>query len=377
MNKQNTINLLYVICFFVLSYFYYTSFAEADISLLSRVRGKILLQVEKNGEAWYVDPLFDERYYLGRPNDAFKIMKELGEGITNKDLSKIPVAITKYQGLDSDNDGLSDAIENSLKTDKYKADSDGDGYDDKTEILNNYNPSGSNKITIDINFTKKQLGKILLQVENNGEAWYVNPADQKRFFLGNPANAFYIMKNLGVGITNNNLAQIPEHYLDLKTNNDYIVNNNTTPVPNNDDKIKYLDPKYPFSFEYLKKYSIKKSSDFDYVIFLGDYDQNLFKEKKSFITIMYQKIEPSIVLEAYKTSSKTGAKKIYDKYSIINSKEAYSEEYQFIENNSYEITTTIKNNTNEFLQIQMAASTDSKSLYDKIYSDVINSVKFK
>ena len=56
-------------------------------------------------------------------------------------------------------------------------DSDGDGYGDKDEIINGYNPKGTGKLPIDNNFTKQQLGKILLQVENKGEAWYINPND--------------------------------------------------------------------------------------------------------------------------------------------------------------------------------------------------------
>ncbi|MFA6551772.1 MAG: hypothetical protein WCV41_04565 [Patescibacteria group bacterium] len=54
-----------------------------------RLSGKILLDVERNGEGWYVYPENKKRYYLGRPDDAFKIMRELGLGITNADLAKI------------------------------------------------------------------------------------------------------------------------------------------------------------------------------------------------------------------------------------------------------------------------------------------------
>jgi len=42
--------------------------------------------VESHGEAWYVYPIDGLRYYLGRPDDAFSIMRQLGLGITNKDL---------------------------------------------------------------------------------------------------------------------------------------------------------------------------------------------------------------------------------------------------------------------------------------------------
>jgi len=45
--------------------------------------------VESHGEAWYVYPIDGLRYYLGRPDDAFSIMRQLGLGITNKDLATI------------------------------------------------------------------------------------------------------------------------------------------------------------------------------------------------------------------------------------------------------------------------------------------------
>lgn len=60
-------------------------------SLIERVKGRILLQVQQKGEAWYVNPVDEKRYYLGRPNDAFEIMRNLGLGITDSDLSQIPV----------------------------------------------------------------------------------------------------------------------------------------------------------------------------------------------------------------------------------------------------------------------------------------------
>jgi len=68
-----------------------TSIVYAD-SLASRLAGKILLQVEENGEAWYINPANQQRYFLGRPNDAFELMRKLGLGIANKDLEQIPIA---------------------------------------------------------------------------------------------------------------------------------------------------------------------------------------------------------------------------------------------------------------------------------------------
>ena len=38
---------------------------------------RILLQVEDSGQAWYVEPATKQRASLGRPRDAFRIMREL------------------------------------------------------------------------------------------------------------------------------------------------------------------------------------------------------------------------------------------------------------------------------------------------------------
>ncbi|MDP3889070.1 MAG: hypothetical protein Q8Q25_00815, partial [bacterium] len=62
---------------------------HAATSMASNLKGRILLQVEGHGEAWYVNPANQKRYYLGRPDDAFKVMRTLGVGITNENLLKI------------------------------------------------------------------------------------------------------------------------------------------------------------------------------------------------------------------------------------------------------------------------------------------------
>ena len=92
-------------------------------SFLENLSGKILLQVEENGEAWYFNPEDLYRYYLGRPLDAFNLMREWGIGISNKDLKKIQIGILENDNEDSDQDGLSDALELALKTDPFLKDS--------------------------------------------------------------------------------------------------------------------------------------------------------------------------------------------------------------------------------------------------------------
>lgn len=128
--------------------------------------------------------------------NIYNLIIRLGVGITNENLKKIPIADANLTGKDTDEDGLSDLIEAAIKTDINKADTDGDGYSDKDEVLKGFNPLGAGSLGLDNNFANKQKGKILLQVEENGEAWYVNPGDGKRYFLGRPADAFRVMRDI-------------------------------------------------------------------------------------------------------------------------------------------------------------------------------------
>lgn len=207
MKNNIKLSITFVIILILLPVLIITDFVFAQ-TLTAQLKGKILLQVEQNGEAWYVNPADEKRYYMGRPADAFNLMRGLGIGITNENLEKIQIVDANLSGTDSDNDGLSDMIEDAIGSDKNKSDSDGDGYDDKSEILNGYNPNGSGKLNLDINFANNQKGKILLQVEAHGEAWYINPDDGKRYFLGRPADAFSVMRSLGLGIKDSDLEKI-------------------------------------------------------------------------------------------------------------------------------------------------------------------------
>ncbi len=176
--------------------------------MYSNLKGRILLQVESAGEAYYVHPSKSEKFFLGRPDDAFLVMREQGIGISNENLAKIPVSLDNLSGLDTSGDGLPDAFKEALGLDINSADSDGDGYNDYIELLNGYDPLGSGKLSYDFNFAKNQAGRILLQVEKNGEAWYVSPENNKRYFLSRPADAFNVMRNLGLGISNDNLDKM-------------------------------------------------------------------------------------------------------------------------------------------------------------------------
>lgn len=180
-----------------------------DDALVSRLRGRILLQVEDYGEAWYLHAENEKRYYLGRPDRAFALMRDTGLGISNADLNKIPVGITAYSGADQDKDDLPDAMEEALSTDLSRADSDGDTVSDSKELANDRNPVGEGDLAVDHEFARSLSGKILLQVEGKGEAWYVNPADNRRYYMSRPHDALHLMRLLGLGIGNGDLSRIP------------------------------------------------------------------------------------------------------------------------------------------------------------------------
>ncbi len=122
------------------------NFSEAA----SNLNGRILLQVEDKGQAWYVNPLNSKRYYLGRPDDALSLMRSLGLGVSNADLKS---------------------------------------------FLTSGSPA-------------RLSGRILLQVEDKGQAYYVDPLTRRLDYLGRPADAFNLMRQKGLGITNRDLTLI-------------------------------------------------------------------------------------------------------------------------------------------------------------------------
>lgn len=196
---------------FVCLVFSFLSFTKVKASSLPyNLRGSFLIQVDSGGRAWYVDTDNTLRHSIER-NSFSSFVSKQGLGITNKDLEKIPVAVNKkLVRIDSDGDGLDDRLELAIGTNPYSTDTDNDSHSDYLEIINHFNPRGAGRLNIDLDFTRKLAGRILLQVEGSGEAWYVNAGDNLRYYIADFPDLLKIIALTGKGINTENLNLITD-----------------------------------------------------------------------------------------------------------------------------------------------------------------------
>ena len=188
---------------------------------------------------------------------------------------------------------------------------------------------------------------IFLQTELNGEGWYINSNDGKRYFLGSPTDAFEVMRELGLGISNENLYQIPEYKLIPKLEEEY--NNNQDNNKYSDDLKRFSNEKY--SFRYPTDWKVlKNESDYDMVM-LGNYDRDPFLENKGVISVLYIKTDHSVNIEELKAGSKPGYKLEEDEILTINDHAVLKEIFKYSDMGNYEISTTMQINEDEFFKL--------------------------
>ncbi|MFZ4631925.1 MAG: hypothetical protein ACOYL8_01800 [Patescibacteria group bacterium] len=120
-------------------------------NISTRLKGKILLQVQDKGQAWYVNPVNGKRYSLGRAEEAYNVMRSVALGVSNANFT---------------------AIEN--------------------------NPRAWSQLA----------GRILLKAEDSGKAYYFDPSNLTLYFLGRPEDAYNVMRTRGLGITTADINKI-------------------------------------------------------------------------------------------------------------------------------------------------------------------------
>ncbi len=128
--------------------------------------GRILLQVQSHGEAWYVHPASGRRYYMKDGAIAYSMMRNFGLGITDKNLATIPSVATV------------------------------------NELKNSSSVCSSNSAA------GKVKGWILLQVQAHGEAWYVDATKCRRIYMKDGTAAYALMRFLGLGIADVDLVKL-------------------------------------------------------------------------------------------------------------------------------------------------------------------------
>jgi hypothetical protein len=126
----------------------------AQPSLAQQLAGEILIQVEGNGEAWYVHPDERERYYLGTPQEAFNVMAQEAIGVSEADLSAAG--------------GVGGTAPAALR------------------------------------------GNFIIRPGANGEVHYVDPGDREiSSVIAGPAGAASLINMVGLGVSNTDLNRIP------------------------------------------------------------------------------------------------------------------------------------------------------------------------
>lgn len=128
-------------------------------SLSQRLSGRILLQVQSHGEAWYINPRDNKRYYLGTPAETLTTIRQLAVGLSE----------TEFAGWKNGAPAWAD-------------------------------------------------GHLYLRVKSHGEAYYVNQTGHW-YYLGRPIDAWQLLKKQGIGISNSDLVKIPAALSSLSVSN--------------------------------------------------------------------------------------------------------------------------------------------------------------
>lgn len=179
---------------------------SAGNDLTTRLKGRLLLQVEDHGRVWYVDPVGLERHEVTFAN-ALNLFESLSLGVTNADLRKIPLNPDSFDDT---------------------TDTDNDGFTDKSEATYGYNPEmasdpdnrGNDKLIFDAALASRLQGRLLLQVEDRGRVWYVDTEGQRWEVTWD--NLMNLFRRLALGITNADLEEVEASEISASNVREYV-----------------------------------------------------------------------------------------------------------------------------------------------------------
>lgn len=135
---------------------------EEDEGFTKKMYGKMLLDVEGNGEVYYVDPVTGGKEYLADGTSAHKLLERRALGISEENFAKL------IQG---------DAKEDSSVCDEA-------------------------------DLGKRLRGRIVIRTEENGEAYWIYPDNCRAYYAGTFDAAYQLMKNYSLGIKKADLARV-------------------------------------------------------------------------------------------------------------------------------------------------------------------------
>ena len=156
MKKLSLIFLMALASFFIFD----NVQAASNDEIKTRYTGTVLAEnLEFETRWWYVEPQSQERYPLKDGLSVTRLLKKFGQGMHDAELNKIPI------NIDSQN--------------------------------------------VDYELTHQSRGHFMVQLDANGEAWYINPLDNYRYKIDNGQQGLEILKDLALDISADKLKLIP------------------------------------------------------------------------------------------------------------------------------------------------------------------------
>lgn len=135
---------------------------EVDEELQEDLAGEMLLDVEGNGEVYYVDPVDGGKEYLADGTSAHRLLERAALGIDEAHFALL------VQGVERDEESVC-----------------------RENLLGN-----------------RLRGRIVLRVEEHGEAWWVFPRNCRAYYVGTHEAAYELMRKFSLGVSKSNLGKI-------------------------------------------------------------------------------------------------------------------------------------------------------------------------